>query len=155
MTRTGISVVLLLALSSAGCGSKGAVSLSARIDGAELAVSSGALGADVTGGFDLVLELGDAASEATRVTRSTFAVRRGDTTLVEVLSLTPSEPFPIDVGVGESKTVRMTLTDAFVEQAEADAICEGDVWFTGTVTDTLSGSKPTPASSLEFAPTCP
>src|SRR5690606_4882826 len=59
------AAVALIAAIGSGCGSKGAVSLSARVEAIELTVSEGPFGASLDGSFDLVLDLGEAAPGAT------------------------------------------------------------------------------------------
>ena len=88
-------LVLLLGLAVFGCGSKGAVSLSARIENATLSVQPLALGTQLTGEFDLVLELGAHAPEATSVTLGGFSLKNEQSTLVSALSVSASETFPL------------------------------------------------------------
>jgi hypothetical protein len=145
---------LLWGLCLFGCGSKGAVSLSARVDNGVVAIQPQALGTQLSGEFDLLLELGSAAPESTSVTLGTFSLKGEQNTAV-TLSTTASETFPIEVGAGQSKTVHFVLDSSkVVEAAVADALCSGDVWYSGTVTDTLSDGKPTVASSVKLTPSC-
>jgi hypothetical protein len=144
---------LLLGLAVFGCGSKGAVSLSARVENATLSVRPSALAAQLSGEFDLVLELGAHAPEATSVTLGGFALKNEQATLVSSLDVSASEAFPVEVAVGSSKAVHFVV-DASEDTALGAAVCLADVWYTGTVTDTLSDGKPTVASSVKLAPTC-
>jgi hypothetical protein len=146
-------LLLLLGLAVFGCGSKGAVSLSARVENATLTVQPIALGTQLRGEFDLVLELGAHAPEATTVTLGGFSLMNEQTTLVDALSITASETFPLEVGIGSSKTVHFVV-DGLDDADVGAAACAADVWYAGTVTDTLSDGKPTVASSVKLAPTC-
>ena len=145
----------LLGFTVFGCGSKGAVSLSARVENATLSVQPLALGTQLGGEFDLVLELGGAAPEATTVTLGGFSLKSEQSTLVEALSASSSQAFPLEIGVGSSKTVHFVLDEGTLAEGEVGAaLCSGDVWYAGTVTDTLSDGKPTVASSGKLTPTC-
>jgi hypothetical protein len=147
--------VLLLGLALFGCGSKGAVSLSARVENATLSVQPLALGTQLTGEFDLVLELGSAAPEATTVTLGSFSLKNAETTLVEALNASASESFPLALGAGKSLSVHFFLDQTKLIDADLGAaLCAGEVWYAGTVTDTLSDGKPTVASSNRLVPSC-
>lgn len=138
-----------------GCGSKGAVSLSARVDNATLTVRPLALGTQLSGEFDLLLELGSAAPGSTTVSLGTFSLKGEQDAVVDALTTSASETFPVVVGAGESKVVHFVLDDSeLVEAAVGDALCSGDVWYSGTVTDTLSDGRPTVASSTKLTPSC-
>lgn len=151
--RSGL--VLLVGLGVFGCGSKGAVSLSARVENATLSVQPLALGSQLVGEFDLLLELGPAAPVGTSVTLGSFSLKVEQSTVVDVLSVSGSETFPVEVAVGGSKAVHFVLDDgALVDTALGAALCAGEVWYAGTVTDTLSDGKPTVASSTKLVPTC-
>lgn len=130
------------------------MSLSARVDNATVSVQQLTLGTQLSGEFDLLLELGPAAPESTQVTLGTFSVK-GDQSTVVPLTIAASEAFPVDVGAGQTKSVHFVLDDTkLIETALGDALCGGNVWYTGTVTDTLSDGKPTVASSAMLTPSC-
>ena len=148
--------LLLLASLLAGCGSKGAVTLVAHVDNASVGAETVALGAKVVGEFDLLLSLGDLAPEATEVTLGAFLLENDGGVVIDGLSLAASEPFPITVTVGGSKTVHMTLDDeALVDADTLTALCSGKAWYSGTLSDTLSDGKPTLVSSPPLTPSCP
>ncbi len=138
---------------SVACGSKGNVALIGRIDKPSLAVNRSAVGADVTGGFDLVLELGELASDATSVSLGAFSIERSGSELLSPLSLAGTT-FPVLVGVGETKTIHLTLSQT-PDLDVADKLCEADVSFRGSVTDTLVENRPTTLLSSAFTPSCP
>jgi hypothetical protein len=143
-----------MALTTA-CGSKGAVSLGARVDNATVSARTVALGTQVSGAFDLVLELGSAASKATSVEFGAFSIKGQSGVLIEALSLSSSEAFPISLGPGEGKSVHVSIEDGeLVDDASKAALCAGDVWYAGVVTDTLSNGQATPATSDKLKPTC-
>lgn len=132
------------------------MSLSARVENATLEVAPQVLGTQLTGEFDLVLELGAAAPEPTSVTLGGFSLKAEQSTVVPSLTLSASQDFPLEVGVGKSATVHFVLDSSkLADTAMADALCSGEVWYAGTVTDTLSDGKPTVASSNQLVPACP
>src|SRR5262245_60695723 len=96
----GLPKAMLCALLVAGCGSKGAVTLTARVESPELSVTQGALVQGLAGGFDLVLSLGDVASKGTSVNAPTFSVVQGDLVVLSPLRLDASETFPVAVEPG-------------------------------------------------------
>ncbi|MEB2310516.1 MAG: hypothetical protein OZ921_05155 [Sorangiineae bacterium] len=142
-------ISLALAAGLAGCGSKDAVSLSASIQSPALEVATVALGAKLSGSFDLRLELGARAEHGTEVTPEKFSLTSASgEVLVTTLAATAQEAFPLAVGVGESKRVVFTLDDqALIDAALGVALCRGPVVIRGSVTDTLSGSSSTPVAS--------
>jgi hypothetical protein len=134
------------------CGSKGAVSLSARVEGPEINSRSSALERTLEGRFNLVLELGDAAPRATTVTLGAFGIESDAGPVIERLDVTPAQDFPLTLGEGDSANVACTLNDNGIE-ADVDP-CAGEVWIVGNVTDTLNDGRPTRANSDRFRITC-
>jgi hypothetical protein len=158
LIRRGFAACLLTlgSLAVFGCGSKGAVSLSARIENATvLAPTPGVLGAALGGEFDLVLDLGPSAPRATSVQPGTFSLKNDQGPLLDSISASASESVPFEVAVGQSKTVHFMFSSVSVDASTRAAVCAADVWYTGTVSDTLSDNKPTLASSNKFTPSCP
>ncbi|HVJ17952.1 MAG TPA: hypothetical protein VM686_21175 [Polyangiaceae bacterium] len=152
MARLGFAV--LFALSCSACGSKGAVALLSGAENPSLTVEQAALGASLSGGFELVLELGDYADEGVDVSLAGFGIYRGDEELVSSLSLSSDVDFPVHVEPGKSQRARLSIDmTGTLDSAVADALCEGNVAYRGGVTD--AGGKLTPAASAEFAPSCP
>ncbi|HET9953875.1 MAG TPA: hypothetical protein VFQ61_05210 [Polyangiaceae bacterium] len=137
-----------------GCGSKGAVSLSARIDNAQLTVQDATLGTKLSGKFDLVLELGEAAPRATEVQLGAFSLKNDHGVLVERLAL-ESEPFPISVAVGTTRSVPFTLDDSELVTPGSAEICAGPVYIGGSVSDSLSNGKASNVTSSMLAIDCP
>src|SRR5678810_606177 len=64
---------------------KSLVALSVRVAAPTLSVQSSTVGGDATGGFDLILALGEYASEETEVSLGTFSVEGGDMELLSPL----------------------------------------------------------------------
>lgn len=156
LARLTLLGVLGVSLLAAGCGSKGAVSLTAAIEDPALEVRQGALGSTLAGSFVLVLELGSVAPRGTEVTLGALGLRRGSEVLVEPLALDADTPFPVEVGVGDSVRVGFAVdSGSIVDAAQASAVCAGQVVVAGTLSDTLSEGKPTPVASSPFTPTCP
>jgi hypothetical protein len=131
------------------------VTLSAKVDNAQVGVTTVALGSELSGAFDLVLTLGDYAPEGTEVTLGAFALKNSGGAVVEGLPLAADPSFPIAVAVGKSVTVHMTLdTNELVDSALVPALCDGQVWYSGTVNDTLNDGKSTVAESTPLTASC-
>jgi hypothetical protein len=142
--------VLLYAL--AGCGSEGQASLIGRIERPALSVDRSLVGADASGGFDLVLELGEFASGPTSVDLGAFSIERDGTPLLSPLGLAGAT-FPVTVAAGAKRSIPLTF-DATPSVDEAEALCAGGVAFRGSVTDSLSGNRPITLTSAIFTPVC-
>jgi hypothetical protein len=129
----------------------------AHVEAPELVVESELLVTSLSGGFDLVMSLGDVAPRATRVDLGGgFALRRDGAVLVESLEVGSDEPFPVELEPGGEVTVRFTVENGASVSAEtSDTLCSGPVRIAGTLTDSLSGGKPTPVESASFQPMCP
>ncbi|HLV66655.1 MAG TPA: hypothetical protein VKY73_12620 [Polyangiaceae bacterium] len=154
--RPLLIAALLLVGAGSGCGSKGAVSLSARVEAVELTVDDGPFGASLSGTFDLVLDLGGAAPEATTVSLGSFGVRNADGSVVDAFSLDATPSFPLDLSPGDSVRVELAIAEPpLLDEAEAELVCSGDVWISGSVSDTSNAGRPTPAASGRFSATCP
>lgn len=150
------AAVALIAAIGSGCGSKGAVSLSARVEAIELTVSEGPFGASLDGSFDLVLDLGEAAPGATTVTLGSFGVRSAAGSVVDTLSLEAKPSFPLELSPGDSVRVELGIAEPpLLDEAEAMLVCSGDVWISGSVSDTSNADRPTPVASGRFSATCP
>jgi hypothetical protein len=147
------SVLALFALSTVGCGSKGAVSLFARVDHPELSVRSSALSGVLNGGFDLVLELGDAAEKSTTVSFGAVSITNADGPLVDRIDAPPDLDFPVTLGAGDSVTAHCELTPDQLVDASAE-LCAGPVRLSVVLTDTLSGGRPTETTSTDFTVAC-
>jgi hypothetical protein len=148
---SGLVVFSLLAF--CGCGSEGVASLIGNLERPSLDVTRSALGADATGGFELVLFRGEYAAGPTQVSIGAFAIERDGTELYSPLALDSSTTFPVSVGVGETKRIPFTF-DVSPDVAEADALCAGPLAFRGSVSDTLGKNRPTTLVSGEVTPAC-
>lgn len=151
-TRSFGLLVLTLA-ATAGCASDGVASLSGSVLDPSVSVTRSALAGDVSGGFDLVLELGDYASGPTQVSLGVFALERDGAELLSPLALSGAT-FPVTVAVGELKRIPLTF-EATAELSDADALCAGPVSLRGSVTDSLGKNRPTTLRSAEVTPSCP
>jgi hypothetical protein len=146
-------VVSLLALGACACsGDKSLVALSAKVESPSLTVERSAVGADAMGGFDLVMALGEYASEATEVSLGSFSILRNEVELLSPLSLAGAN-FPVSLGIGKKATLPLTF-DASPEPAIADELCLGGLVLQGTLMDTLSNNHPTPVKSPPFSASC-
>jgi hypothetical protein len=146
-----LSLLATLVLFSA-CGSKGAVSLSARVERPELRSRSSELARTLEGSFNLVLELGDAAPRGTTVSLGAFGIEGDAGSIIERLDITPAQDFPLTLGEGDSTSIACTLNDNTLE-ADIDP-CASEVWIVGNVTDTLNDGRPTRANSDRFLIAC-
>ncbi|MEZ4219885.1 MAG: hypothetical protein R3B13_03080 [Polyangiaceae bacterium] len=140
----------LLAVFLVGCGSKESISLTANVQNVTLAVEQKTLGTQLTGGFELFLELGSEASGSTEVSLEAFAVVRGTDTLVSPLQASPQGvTFPLSLGKGQKRVVPFTVDDStLVDAALKDSLCAGAVRMRGAVSDTLAGGR-TPLQSID------
>jgi hypothetical protein len=145
-------VLSALSLTLACSSDKSLVALSARVDEPMLDVQSSSVGADATGTFSLAIELGEYASEDTKVSLGTFSVHRDDVDLITPLSLSGAT-FPVALGVGKKVMLPLTF-DASTDPDMASTICEAPVQVRGTLTDTLSNNRPTAVTSSTFTAHC-
>jgi hypothetical protein len=137
MTRKVLCLAWILGSFSMGCGTEKSVSLNAAVGNASLAVAEQTLGTQLTGGFELYLELGPEASKSVSVELENFSiVHTGDNaTVVSPLQAVPQNAtFPVSVGVGERKTIPFVLDDTkLLPAADKAAICAEPVQIVGTV----------------------
>jgi hypothetical protein len=153
--RAIATLTLALATSSlAGCGDKSQVMLTAGLGSPELTVTSNSLVTDVMGSFDLELALGDRASDPTTVQIGPFSLQRDGSVLLDPLELATDPAFPIDVGVGRSKHVDVTVTNPDGDAALVDTLCSAELQIVGTLTDSLGDGSLT-VTSERFMPECP
>jgi hypothetical protein len=151
LTHSGILVLSLFTLSA--CGSEGVASLAGTIERPSVSVNRSVLAGEVTGGFELVLVLGEYAGGPTEVSLGSFAIERSGTVLLPALALSGAT-FPVTVAVGQTRRIPLAL-DMTAELDVADAICEGPITFLGSVSDTLGKNRPTTLTSSEATPVCP
>jgi hypothetical protein len=148
-----LSVLALLLLSAVGCGSKGAVSLFARVDNPELSVRSNALTEVLNGSFDLVLELGDHAEKSTTVSFGAVSIVGAAGPIVDRVDAPPDIEFPVTLGAGDSVTAHCQLTEDQLIDSSAE-LCAGPVRLSVVLTDSLSSGRPTETTSNEFSVSC-
>lgn len=149
----------LLLLAAAGCGSKGAVAVTADVQSPSLAVSKGSVLARVlSGGFTLHLELGQVAPTPTEVSLQKADLLRADDRSILVAALrvtaTPSPPYHLEPGGKVDALVTVsdgsTAGGQQILQTELDAICQAlTVQISATVSDSATG-RPTPVGSPTF-----
>lgn len=146
--RPAAGIACALAAGS-GCGDRSAVALTASIAGANLSLTTAALGSRLDGGLTLVLELGPEAPRATEVTLEVFEVRDATSPgapIVSPLGLQAIEQ-PIVVGKGERRTVPLVIDQpALLDEAARSRLCAEPVVLGGAVSDTLSGGTTSPAT---------
>jgi hypothetical protein len=159
------TLLLALCLGPLSCGSKGAVAVTASIDGPGIAVEqSSALAAKLNGAFMMYLELGSHAPSGTDVTIGSFSLvnHANQATLVQLKFTTgevtpkpiPGPPYHLEPG---GKTlVGFTVSEAppnagqVITKTEETALCGAGsmVEITGTIAD---GTGNIPVSSAPFA----
>jgi hypothetical protein len=155
-SRANVCLLLPLVAFVAGCGSKGAVSLLAHVERPELSARSNDLDLRVlSGGFDLVLELGDAAPRSTTVTLGSFSIENeAGAPLVDRVDALPDLEFPVTLGPGDAVSAHCDLgDDQVVDPADGD-VCTGNLRIAGVITDSLSDGRPTRVISNAFQATC-
>ena len=156
LERCVASLVTALAVGSlAGCGSKEQVLMSARVEGPMLTVTGNTLVTDVTGAFVIVLSLGDRAADPTTVDLGAFSLQRDENVLLDPLRLDANPRFPIDLDVGASRRVGVTIANLDEDSSLAAELCAGELSIVGTVTDSLVDDRPRALSSGPFPPDCP
>ena len=63
---------------------------------------------------------------------------------------------PLAVGKGQRRVVRFAIDESkFIEPAQRDQLCAGEVQITGAIRDTLSGGNLTSLTSPGVVPACP
>lgn len=158
--RAGFAPVLALTISlvglASGCGNKDSVSLGATLSGVELTVTEQTLGTQLSGSFQLHLEVGAEADGDAHVELSNFSlVRASDqATLVGTLQVLPQGvTFPVTVGKGQSKTIVLVLDDSALLPASDKAnLCAGKVQVVGAVTHDLLGGETKPVRGNAVLP---
>lgn len=145
-------LVPLFPLLLTACGSKDSVSVSASVGNVQLAVADKALGTELSGSFDLYVEVGpEADGPATISLEGPFAVVdvAGQATLVSPLAAVPQgATFPLKVGKGSSKTVSFQLdTTDLLAPADKAPLCAGQVQIRGAVKHDLNGGETKPLES--------
>ena len=142
---------LVLPVLLAACGSKGTVSLLVAIDQPMVSVVDGAAGTSLSGSFQVSLAQGSEASGSTHVTPGNFSLQtEAGAPLIEVLNLTSTPEFSVDVAKGQTQTLSLVFEKDSVDR---DAVCAGKVRIVGSVMDSLKGGTE-PVSSALFTPDC-
>ena len=135
------------------------VKLVAEVWNVRLAVQAGALVTSLSGTFDLVLQVGDLASDATIADppSNQLVVAEDQSSLLTLDALPSSVSFPLTLSSGEKRTLAFTLTDAnTLGAADITRLCAGPSQIAVTFTDSLKGGKPTLAESAAVTPSgCP
>jgi hypothetical protein len=153
LPRAPFWLILWLSTGLGACGSKGSVALSAVISAPSAEVARSAVGADVTGGFEVELRLGEYAEESTTVELGTFSIQRDGADVLAPLTL-GGQKFPVSLGPGEAKSFELTINQA-ADRDVGDSLCEGDLELSGSFTDSLNDDRPTAVRSSAFEPSCP
>lgn len=141
-------ICAFLATFACSCASKDAVSVSASLGNASVAISQppGGLVSNLSGSFDISLELGKRASDSTDVTLTNFSLvgATNDSDLLgKPLSFTSTPPSPVHLAPGDSTTVHLSLESPSspgkpveISKAEANSICAaGQLKIIGTLKD--------------------
>lgn len=142
MNRT-CAAVLLAAASVAGCGTKDAVSLSARVEGVTLKLEQAALGSQLSGGFRVEVSLGEYASRPATARFETFELLLSDGSALG--PLTPEPPTgDVSLSPGESRRLDYSFVHrTLLEAATVTALCAGGARVAGVMLDGADGDKPT------------
>jgi hypothetical protein len=152
--KRSMLLVPVLSLALGACGSKDSVSVSASVSNVQLTVADKALGTELSGSFDLYVEVGpEADGPATISLDGPFSLVRDQTTVVDSLSAAPQGvTFPTQVGKGASKTISFQLdTAGLLPAADKASICAGPVRVVGAVKHDLNGGETKPLSSADVS----
>ncbi len=151
----------------ASCSAEGAVSLTGSLGNVSVVVEEQLLVSTASGGFDVYLELGERASDATDVSFSAFSLVRADTGALVCscasIGVVASKATPIRIQPGDSTTIRFEIGDqaqpgGSVAPMELDkddfaSICgAGPVKIVGTMQDSANGQRSTSLASTAFTP---
>ena len=147
-----LAVVVSCAVFTAGCGSKGAVSLTGAILDPSLAVEQTAIGTLLSGEFDLMLALGKFAPDSATVESPTVSLVEADTNAdvgSKTLSVqSPDVTFPLDVAPGKDVTIAFELDASTPIDTDAvDPLCSAPVRIVATVPHSLEGGTTLTARS--------
>ena len=164
MLRRSLLVALLLATCS--CGSKDAVSVSGTLANPQVVVGKapGGLVSNLSGSFEVALELGARASEPASVDFAVFSLVRADNAMPVLdapqgkpLSWSASPPPPVQLSPGDKKTVLVTIETSGAPMelpaADKEAVCgAGQLRVVGTIRDGAGDTWSQPISSSPFLP---
>jgi hypothetical protein len=158
----GVSVCCALLTS---CGSKGAVAVTASVSNLTVAIDRASpLAAQLQGGFDLQLELGQYAPEGTNIDRhgSFQLVRPADQSGLVVLNVYPSVTFPYHLEPGDKADIHFTIGDNAGMPGQTvpfdvqTKLCQaGSVALAGQITDTAAGGATPLGGSTTAVAGCP
>jgi hypothetical protein len=170
MLRRALLLLMFMLVPVQSCASKDAVAVSASLANPQVAVAPapGGLVSTLAGSFDVNLELGARASEATEVTFSAFSIVRADND-AQVLNVPQGKPLswvatpppPIRLNPGGKATMQVTIgTDKSgvvvpmeLPTADKDQVCgAGQLKIVGTIQDSANGAQSTPVSTQPFLP---
>jgi hypothetical protein len=150
------SLLAVVAVAFSGCvPDEEGVLLEASLGSPEVTVQGGTLATDVTGSFDIHLELGELASDPTTVKLGTFRLERDGSALVDPLLFDTTPKFPVEVAVGTSKHVVATIMSLDQAPELAEELCAAPLEIVGTVTDTLGDDRAKTLRSGSVTPECP
>lgn len=155
MNRLVAPLALLSLLALSGCVEEPGVFLEASVTSPALTVDATDLTTEISGSFGIELSLGDLAPEATTVKLGTFSLKRGGEVLLNPLDMTANPEFPVEVGVGKSKHVDMTIENPEGDPELGASLCSSELRIVGTLTDTLGDDRPVTLESASFRPSCP
>ncbi|MBW2524441.1 MAG: hypothetical protein JRI23_09710 [Deltaproteobacteria bacterium] len=121
-----------------------AVFVEAGIENAQATVAQETLATTIEGSFDVALHLGPRASGPADVGLGRVSVLSGDqaSTLVDVLAVEPSPPFPVTVPVDGDVRVAVSFAaaDNLLEADDYDALCAaGAAVVSAALDDSLRG----------------
>jgi hypothetical protein len=169
MVRNALLILALAALPSCSP-DKDVVKLTAALVNptVTIAPAPGGLVTGLSGSFDVALNLGERASEATNVTFSAFSLVRADddtavinaptgkplswvATPVPPIALNPGDKKTVNVKIGQDKGAAIEPME--IPNADKATICgAGQLKIVGTLQDSANGSTNMPVSSIAFLP---
>lgn len=149
-------VCLLGALAGAGCpNTDAAVFVEPTIGDANVTVSSGALGTNMKGSFELHLHLGARASGASTVNLESFTIVDANGNDAADLKLTSDMTLPVTVQPDSDVVITLSF-DSGVNPLPAsakEALCSGPIEIQGAIDDSLQDTS-TGVDSNAFSASC-
>lgn len=159
--RALVAGALGLALEGCVADNEALVFVAPSIEEPAIVVSAGALGTDLQGSFQLVLQLGPRASGPSQVSVQAFEITSADRTrsLVTPLAVGTETAFPVTVAPDSNVRASFTIDpeDKLLNKDKAAELCDaGGLRIVGSILDSLDDGASSPFASDVVQPTgCP
>lgn len=158
MRRIGLlpALIGLACFGLLSCADKSDIALTATLTEPRGQVAPGVFGSSLTGGVTLVLQVGEHASEKSTVTVEAFSLNSvaGETLLSPLVAKPLDATLPVVVQRGATSRVVFNVGPSMLTEAQAARLCEGEVVYTGSVSDSLAGDRVREVRSNPFMLAC-